>query len=51
MTTWQIEKYKAKRRKKFKPGSVNRELALLKHLFSEALEWKRTKENPAKSVR
>ena len=51
ISTWQIEKYKARRREKFKPSSVNRELALLKHMFSKALEWKRIKENPAKSVK
>ena len=47
ITTWQIEKYKTKRREKFKPATVNRELALLKHMFSKAVEWKRLKENPA----
>lgn len=51
VTAWQIERYKAKRGEQFKPASVNRELALLKHLFSKALEWKRMKENPAKSVK
>jgi integrase len=51
ITTWQIEKYKAKRGEKWKPGSVNRELALLKHVFSKAVEWKKIKENPARSVK
>jgi integrase len=51
ITAWQVEKYKTKRRENFKPASVNRELALLKHIFSKALEWKRIKENPVKSVK
>jgi integrase len=51
VTSWLIEKWKSKRAEKFKPGSVNRELALLKHVFSKALEWKRIKENPAPKVK
>jgi integrase len=51
VTSWLIEKWKSKRSDKFKPGSVNRELALLKHVFSKALEWKRIKENPAQKVK
>ena len=51
VTNWLIEKWKSKRSEKFKPGSVNRELALLKHIFSKALEWKRIKENPAQKVK
>ena len=34
-----------------KPASVNRELALLKHMFTKAIEWGRVKENPAKKVK
>ncbi len=51
ITNWLIEKWKSKRSEKFKPSSVNRELALLKHIFSKALEWKRIKENPAQKVK
>jgi integrase len=51
ITSWLIEKWKSRRSEKFKPGTVNRELALLKHLFSKALEWKRIKENPAQKVK
>ena len=51
ITAWQIEKWKSKRSEKLKPGSVNRELALLKHIFSKAIEWKRIKENPAQKVK
>ena len=51
ITTWQIEKYKAKRKEEVKPASVNRELALLKHLYSKAIEWGKVKENPTKKVK
>ncbi len=51
ITTWQIEKYKAKRKEMVKPATVNRELALIKHLYTKALEWGRAKENPARKVR
>ena len=32
------------------PATVNRELALLKHMYSKAIEWGKAKENPAKKV-
>jgi len=51
ITTWDIEKWKVKRKEKLKPASVNRELALVKHLFSKAVEWKKVKENPAKIIK
>jgi integrase len=51
ITAWMIEKYKSKRKQTCKPASVNRELALLKHVFSMAVKWGRMKENPARDVR
>jgi integrase len=51
LTTWQIEKWKAKRKEEVKPATVNRELSLLKHMFSKAIEWEKAKENPAKKVK
>ena len=51
ITTWQIEKWKSGRKEGLAVGSVNRELALLKHIFSMAVKWRRLKENPAKDVR
>ena len=59
ITTWLIEKYKIERRKEnrkstsrpIKVGTVNRELATLKHMFSKAVEWGFLKENPAKPVK
>lgn len=34
-----------------RPATVNRELALLKHMYSKAIEWGKVKENPAKKVK
>jgi len=57
ITSWDIEKWKSIRKEEIKPGTVNRELALLKHLFSKAVEWKDKnkisylKENPTKGVK
>lgn len=34
-----------------RPATVNRELSLLKHMFSKAIEWGKCKENPAKKVK
>lgn len=51
ITTWQIEKYKVKRKEEVKPATVNRELALIKHLYTKAIEWGRCKESPARKVK
>jgi integrase len=51
ITTWQIEKYKAKRKGEVKPVSVNRSLALLKHFLNKAVEWGKLKDNPAKKIK
>jgi integrase len=48
---WDIEKWKAKQKEKVKPATVNRELALVKSLFSKAVEWGEIKESPAKKVK
>jgi integrase len=34
-----------------KPATINRELALIKHLYTKAIEWGRMRENPAKKVK
>jgi integrase len=34
-----------------RPASVNRELALLKHMYSKAIEWGKVKETPVKKVK
>src|SRR5215510_11509624 len=51
ITTWQIEKWKGERLKKVKPGTVNRELTVIKHMFRKAIEWGMTTTNPAASVK
>jgi len=51
ITTWQIEKWKADRRKKVKPGTVNRQLTVIKHMFRMAIEWGFTTNNPASAVK
>lgn len=51
ITTWEIERWKAHRKEKLRPASVNRELAILKHMFGKAIEWGKMKENPAKKVK
>jgi integrase len=51
VTTWIIEKWKSKRKEEVKPATVNRELALLKHMFTKAIEWGKVKDNPARKVK
>lgn len=47
----QVEDYKVLRRQTVKPATVNRELAMLKHMCTKALEWGYLKVNPLKSVK
>lgn len=47
----QIEEYKRLRRETVSPSSVNRELALLKHMCHKAVDWGYTKTNPAQTVK
>src|SRR5215510_8127867 len=51
LTTAQVEKYKVERSQTVSAATVNRELALLKHMLSKAVEWNYLKHNPAKPVR
>ena len=46
-----IERYKIKRRQEVSPASVNRELSCLRCMFSRAIDWGKTKENPVSRVR
>ena len=34
-----IERYKQERKEKVKPGTINRELACLRHMFTMAVKW------------
>ncbi|MDR3112989.1 MAG: site-specific integrase [Endomicrobium sp.] len=51
ITPKHIEEYKTERAKEVKPISVNRELDVLKALFTKATEWKYITESPAKPVK
>lgn len=52
ITVLDIERWKSKRKEgRMKPATVNRELALLKHLFSMAVRWHKIGENPAREVK
>jgi integrase len=46
-----IDRYKKDRLKVVTPASVNRELSCLKHLFTIAIDWNLTPENPVKKVK
>ena len=46
-----IESYKKKRAGEVKPATVNREIALLKHMYNLAIRWGRTAANPMRDVR
>jgi integrase len=48
ITTFDIERYKKSRHDSYvKPGTINRELATLSHLFTKALEWQWLDKRPA----
>jgi integrase len=46
-----IERFKKERINKVSAGSVNREVACLKYMFSRAIEWGKATENPVKRVK
>lgn len=45
ITPFQVERYKMSRKESLKPATVNRELALIKHVFSKAVEYGMLREN------
>jgi integrase len=52
VTPWKIEKYKSRRvNEGAAKSTVNRELALLKTVFSKAVIWGKAKDNPVKRVK
>ncbi len=52
ITPWKIEKYKSRRSKDgVAKATINRELALLKTVFSKAVVWGKTHDNPVKRVK
>ncbi len=50
ITPLDIEKYKSARRKMVGPATVNKELACFKTMFSKAVIWGMTSDNPVKKV-
>jgi integrase len=51
LTAKQVEEYKVQRRETVSPATVNRELALLKHMYTKAVEWGYLKTNPVKPIK
>ena len=52
ISSFMVEKYKLTRREeKAEPGTVNRELACLRHMFNMALRWKKAQTNPVREVK
>ena len=50
ITSFDVEKLKQELLDKLSPATVNRYLALLKHMFNLAIKWKKAKNNPVKDV-
>lgn len=49
ITTSELERYKKQRREQgMRPATINRELAVISHLFNKALEWKWIQARPGK---
>jgi integrase len=46
ITSWDVEQYRLNRKKQAQPATVNRELALLRHMFNLAIEWGKAEKNP-----
>lgn len=51
ITSHMIEKYKAERLKQAEPGTVNREVGCLRHMFNTAVRWGYVKRSPAHGVK
>jgi len=50
-TKEEAESYLKRLQSPVRPATLNRELSLLKHMFTKAIEWGKCKENPAKKVK
>lgn len=50
VTSWDVERFKAARVKEVSKSTVNRELAVLKRLFTLAVDWNLVEKNPVKKV-
>lgn len=51
VTAHSIEMYKMRRSALVKPATVNREIALLKHIFNMAITWGKATTNPMRGVK
>ena len=52
ITPFLVEKYKLTRKEKeAEPGTINRELGCLRHMFNMAAKWKKVQSNPVKEVK
>jgi integrase len=51
ITAEDAETFKTSRCQEVKPATVNREMTVLKHITSKALEWKLVSTNPIRDVR
>ncbi len=51
LTAEEAERYKTDRVRRVKPATVNREMTLLKHMLSKAVEWKLLSTNPFRGIR
>ena len=51
ITVQDVEQYKQNRRKVVKPATVNRELALFRHMLSKAMDWEYLNKTPTRTVK
>jgi len=51
ITSWHVEKYKAKRKQEVSESTVNKELTVLRHMLNKAVEWGFLQTSPLKQVR
>jgi len=51
VTNWDIQRYKSERAKACTKATVNRDLALLKHMFSSAVSWELLEKNPTAGIK
>jgi integrase len=51
ITAQDVERLKAKLKQEVAPATVNLHLALLKHVYTKAMEWGKAEKNPAKPVK
>ena len=50
ISSWDVERFKAARVKEVSKSTVNRELAVIKRLFTLAVDWNLVEKNPVKKV-